>query len=85
MREETAWPGGRKVAALVTVALELWSPGHRPAYAPMAAAWPLSGVDDTHSTSWVDYGVTTRPVRPGRAVSPWKPGRHWGTWRTWRS
>ncbi|MEU3373858.1 polysaccharide deacetylase family protein [Streptomyces sp. NPDC006660] len=59
MKEETAWPGGRKVAALVTVALELWSPGHWPAYAPMAAAWPLSGVDDTHSTSWVDYGVTT--------------------------
>ncbi|MGN5382124.1 polysaccharide deacetylase family protein [Streptomyces lasalocidi] len=53
------WPGGRKVAALVTVALELWSPGHWPAYAPMAAAWPLPGVDDTHSTSWVDYGVTT--------------------------
>ncbi|WP_328332802.1 MULTISPECIES: polysaccharide deacetylase family protein [unclassified Streptomyces] len=53
------WPGGRKVAALVTVALELWSPGHWPAYAPMAAAWPLPGADDTHSTSWVDYGVTT--------------------------
>ncbi|WP_329058167.1 polysaccharide deacetylase family protein [Amycolatopsis sp. NBC_01480] len=53
------WPGGRKVAALVTVALELWSPGHWPAYAPMAAAWPLPDVDDTHSTSWADYGVTT--------------------------
>jgi peptidoglycan/xylan/chitin deacetylase (PgdA/CDA1 family) len=53
------WPGGRKVAVLVTVAVELWSPGHWPAYAPMAAAWPLPGVDDTHSTSWVDYGVTT--------------------------
>ncbi|MEU8966908.1 polysaccharide deacetylase family protein [Streptomyces sp. NPDC048491] len=59
MRAITGWPGGRKVAALVTVALELWSPGHWPAYAPMAAAWPLSGIDDTHSTSWADYGVTT--------------------------
>ncbi|MGW2815707.1 NmrA family NAD(P)-binding protein [Streptomyces sp. NPDC001415] len=59
MRAETEWPGGRKVVALVTVALELWSPGHWPAYAPMAAAWPLSGIDDTHSTSWADYGVTT--------------------------
>lgn len=25
----------------------------------MAAAWPLPGIDDTHSTSWADYGVTT--------------------------
>ncbi|MCX4725269.1 hypothetical protein [Streptomyces sp. NBC_01306] len=25
----------------------------------MAAAWPLPGIDDTHSTSWTDYGVTT--------------------------
>lgn len=59
MRAQTQWPGGRKVVALVTVALELWSPGHWPAYAPMAAAWPVPGVDDTHSTSWADYGVTT--------------------------
>lgn len=54
-----SWPGGRKVAALITIAVELWSPGHWPAYAPMAAAWPMPGVDDKHSTSWVDYGVTT--------------------------
>ncbi|MEU6404165.1 SDR family oxidoreductase [Streptomyces sp. NPDC046985] len=59
MRAEIRWPGGRKVVALVTVALELWSPGHWPAYAPMAAVWPLSGVDDTHSASWADHGVTT--------------------------
>ncbi|MFE7660045.1 polysaccharide deacetylase family protein [Streptomyces celluloflavus] len=59
MRTEIDWPGGRKVAVLVTVALELWAPGHCPAYAPMAAAWPLPGIDDTHSASWVDYGVTT--------------------------
>ncbi|UNS97899.1 hypothetical protein MMF93_16525 [Streptomyces tubbatahanensis] len=59
MEAETARPGERKAAALVTVAWELWSPGHWPAYAPMAAAWPLSGIHDTHSTSWADYGVTT--------------------------
>ncbi|MFD9789514.1 polysaccharide deacetylase family protein [Streptomyces sp. NPDC059070] len=59
MRAETQWPGGHKVVALVTVALELWSPGRWPAYAPMAAAWPLPGDDDTHSTSWANYGVTT--------------------------
>ncbi|MEU5797486.1 polysaccharide deacetylase family protein [Streptomyces sp. NPDC047813] len=59
MRTENEWPGGRKIVALVTVALETWSPGHWPAYAPMATAWPLPGVDDTHSTSWADYGVTT--------------------------
>ncbi|MFD0412253.1 polysaccharide deacetylase family protein [Streptomyces sp. NPDC127108] len=59
MRAVTGWPGGRKVVALVTVALEQWSPGHWPAYAPMAAAWPLSGIDDTHSASWADYGVST--------------------------
>jgi peptidoglycan/xylan/chitin deacetylase (PgdA/CDA1 family) len=59
MSAEIDWSGGRKVVALVTVALELWSPGHWPVYAPMAAAWPLPGVDDTHSASWADYGVTT--------------------------
>ncbi|MEV0260617.1 polysaccharide deacetylase family protein [Streptomyces sp. NPDC050617] len=60
MRTEIEWPGGRKVAMLVTVALELWSPGRSPAYAPMAAAWPLPpGVEDTHSASWTEYGVTT--------------------------
>ncbi|MFJ5675898.1 polysaccharide deacetylase family protein [Streptomyces sp. NPDC093097] len=59
MDAEIDWPGGRKVAALITVALELWSPGHWPAYAPMAAAWPLPGAEDAHSASWVNYGVTT--------------------------
>ena len=56
---DVTWPGGRKVAALITVAVELWQPGHWPSYAPMAAAWPLPGVEDTHSSSWVDYGVTS--------------------------
>jgi len=58
-REVTTWPGDRKVAVMVTVALELWSEGHWPVYAPMAAAWPLPGVPDAHSVSWSEYGATT--------------------------
>jgi peptidoglycan/xylan/chitin deacetylase (PgdA/CDA1 family) len=53
------WPGGKKVAVMITGALELWSPGHWPAYAPMAMAWPLPGAIDTHSVSWAEYGATT--------------------------
>lgn len=57
--DTTTWPGGRKVAVMVTVALELWSEGSWPVYAPMAAAWPLPGVPDTHSISWSEYGART--------------------------
>ncbi|PXX57391.1 polysaccharide deacetylase [Nocardia tenerifensis] len=53
------WPGGKQAAVIITVAVELWSPGHWPVYAPMAAAWPLPGVLDTHSVSWSEYGATT--------------------------
>ncbi|WP_280431306.1 hypothetical protein [Nocardia brasiliensis] len=53
------WPGDKKVAVMITVAVELWSPGHWPVYAPMAVAWPLPGVLDTHSISWSEYGATT--------------------------
>ncbi|MFD2421086.1 polysaccharide deacetylase family protein [Amycolatopsis pigmentata] len=53
------WPGGKKVAVMITGAVELWSPGHWPAYAPMAMAWPLAGAIDTHSVSWAEYGATT--------------------------
>ncbi|MGF6885262.1 peptidoglycan/xylan/chitin deacetylase (PgdA/CDA1 family) [Nocardia sp. GAS34] len=53
------WPGGKKAAVMITVAVELWSPGHWPVYAPMARAWPLPGVPDTHSVSWSEYGATT--------------------------
>lgn len=51
------WPGGRKLALTITVALELWTEGHWPVYAPMAASWPLPGVLDTHSISWSEYGA----------------------------
>jgi peptidoglycan/xylan/chitin deacetylase (PgdA/CDA1 family) len=55
------WPDGRKVAVKITVALEAWSDGHWPVYAPMAAAWPMPGgeVECGHSISWADYGATT--------------------------
>jgi peptidoglycan/xylan/chitin deacetylase (PgdA/CDA1 family) len=56
---QAGWPGGKKVALLITVAVELWSPGHRPSYAPMATGWPLPPAEDTHSESWAEYGVTT--------------------------
>ncbi|MFE3176038.1 polysaccharide deacetylase family protein [Amycolatopsis sp. NPDC059090] len=54
-----AWPDGKKVAVKICVALESWSDGHWPVYAPMAAAWPLSDVECRHSMSWAEYGATT--------------------------
>ncbi len=44
---------------MITVALELWSEGKWPVYAPMAASWPLPGAYCAHSISWSEYGVTT--------------------------
>lgn len=55
---QIVWPGNRKVAVMITVALELWSDGKWPVYAPMAGSWPLPGVACTHSISWAEYGVT---------------------------
>ncbi|WP_410675520.1 polysaccharide deacetylase family protein [Amycolatopsis sp. cmx-4-68] len=54
-----AWPHGEQVAVIITVAVELWSDGHWPVYAPMVGAWPLPGAQDAHSVSWARYGVTT--------------------------
>ncbi|MGW7537551.1 polysaccharide deacetylase family protein [Amycolatopsis sp. NPDC054798] len=54
-----AWPEGKKVAVKICVALESWSDGRWPVYAPMAAAWPLPEVECQHSMSWADYGATT--------------------------
>lgn len=53
------WPDGKKVAVMITVAVELWSEGHWPTYAPMVGAWPLPGAHDTHSASWSEYGAST--------------------------
>ena len=44
---------------MITVALELWSDGRWPVYAPMAGSWPLPGADCPHSISWASYGATT--------------------------
>ncbi|MFI6047011.1 polysaccharide deacetylase family protein [Nocardia sp. NPDC051321] len=57
--EPVRWPGEKKIAIMITAAVELWSPGHWPVYAPMAAAWPLPGAHDAHSVSWSEYGATT--------------------------
>ncbi|WP_205622985.1 polysaccharide deacetylase family protein [Sciscionella marina] len=59
MGSALTWPDGKKVAAKICVALESWSDGHWPGYAPMAAAWPLPGVECLHSISWAEYGATT--------------------------
>lgn len=53
------WPENRKVAVMITVALELWSDGTWPIYAPMAGSWPLPGATCAHSISWSEYGATT--------------------------
>jgi peptidoglycan/xylan/chitin deacetylase (PgdA/CDA1 family) len=53
-----SWPGGAKVAVLVTVAYELWSQGRWPVYSPMVTSWPISPeVSDEHSISWSQYGA----------------------------
>ncbi|QWF78380.1 polysaccharide deacetylase family protein [Amycolatopsis sp. CA-230715] len=57
------WPGDKRTAVMITVALELWSPGNWPPYAPMAAAWPMPGLYDAHSVSWSEYGATTGVFR----------------------
>ena len=55
----TTWPGDRKIAVMLTVAVELWSDGKWPVYAPMAGSWPLPGANCVHSVSWSEYGATT--------------------------
>lgn len=58
-RSILTWPDGRKVAVMITAAVELWSEGRWPVYAPMAGAWPLTNARDTHSVSWSEYGAST--------------------------
>lgn len=59
IRPTLSWPDGKRVAVMITAAVELWSEGRWPVYAPMAGAWPLGGAHDAHSVSWSEYGVTT--------------------------
>jgi peptidoglycan/xylan/chitin deacetylase (PgdA/CDA1 family) len=66
------WPDGRKVAVLITAAVELWSEGRWPAYAPMADAWPLGGAHDSHSVSWSEYGASTGVWRLLDILGHWR-------------
>ncbi len=52
---EFRWPGGKRIAVILRVALEGWSDGHAPGSGPMAN--PLkSGFLDLNSISWAEYG-----------------------------
>ena len=52
------WPGGAKVAVLVTPMFETWSVGKAPSYSPMSS--PLKpGVVDRLGVSWSEYGGRT--------------------------
>ena len=52
-----AWPGGKRVAVAVTVALETWSEGKSPPYYHSAKSSGLkSGVVDSAGIAWASYG-----------------------------
>ena len=52
-----AWPGGKRVAVAVTVALETWSEGKSPPYYHSAKSSGLkSGVIDSAGIAWASYG-----------------------------
>lgn len=56
----TAWPNGAKVAVMVTILYESWSPGMVPGHSPMALASPLPpGTLDMQGISWAEYGGET--------------------------
>jgi peptidoglycan/xylan/chitin deacetylase (PgdA/CDA1 family) len=52
------WPGGARLAVLVTVMLETWSEGKAPAYSPMTTALK-PGTLDLLGISWSRYGGKT--------------------------
>lgn len=59
-RQDTvaAWPGGARLAVMVTVMFEAWPEGQTPPYSPMAS--PLKpGVTDLQGISWAAYGART--------------------------
>jgi hypothetical protein len=50
-----AWPGGRRVAVIVSLLLESWSEGKAPSYFPRTT--PLKeGVADLAGVSWSQFG-----------------------------
>jgi peptidoglycan/xylan/chitin deacetylase (PgdA/CDA1 family) len=53
-----AWPGGARVAVMMTVMYETWPEGKAPPYSPMASAL-RDGVLDRQGISWAEYGGRT--------------------------
>ena len=52
------WPGGARIAIMVTVMFESWPEGKGPPYGPMASAL-REGTLDLQSISWAHYGGKT--------------------------
>ncbi len=44
-RDNQRWPGGAKIAVLVTIMFESWSEGKAPPYSPMTTALKPGTVD----------------------------------------
>src|SRR4051794_26496955 len=54
-REHSKWPNGARVAVLVSVLLESWSPGKGPSYFPRSS--PLkAGSTDHGAIQWGGFG-----------------------------
>lgn len=58
MAASIEWPGGARLAVLVTVMLETWSEGKAPPYSPMTTALK-PGTLDLLGISWSRYGGKT--------------------------
>lgn len=55
-----AWPNNAKVAVMVTVLYESWSPGEVPSHSPMVLAAPMRpGTPDLQGVVWSEYGGET--------------------------
>jgi len=55
MTQPTTWPGGRKIAVLVSYMLETWSPGKWPGYFTRTSALK-PGYIDIAGVEWSQYG-----------------------------
>jgi len=56
------WPGGARLAVMVTVMFEAWPDGEAPPYSPMASAM-RPGTPDRQGVSWAEYGGRTGIAR----------------------
>ena len=52
------WPGGKRLAVMVTVMFEVWSEGKAPPYSPMTTSL-TPGTPDLLAISWSEYGGKT--------------------------